>query len=107
MNVGLLLALPNEIEVTDIEITDNGLTICVTSTQQSVCCPVCSSPARRVHSHYLRTVADLPCVGQELRFLLTVRKFFCEVASCHRKIFVERLVPFLEPWARVTTRLYE
>lgn len=107
MDVGLLLALPQQIEVTSVEVTDNGLTLSVTSTQDLVCCPVCLTPAKRVHSHYLRTVADLPCVGQEVRFLLTVRKFFCKEASCHRKIFVERLLPFLKAWARVTTRLYE
>jgi len=35
------------------------------------------------------------------------RKFFCDVPTCTRKIFVERLTPFIEPWARVTTRLYQ
>ena len=90
-----------------IEKTDDGLTISAVSTQRTACCPLCSSAATRVHSHYTRHVADLPCAGQQVRLLLQVRKFFCEVTTCARKIFVERMVAFVEPWARVTTRLYQ
>jgi transposase len=107
MNVELLLSLPEGIEITSIDITENGLTISVVSTQGSACCPLCSSSAKRVHSHYTRKVADLPCAGQHVRLLLHVRKFFCEVATCARKIFVERIAPFIEPWARVTARLHQ
>jgi transposase len=36
------------------------LTLYLTSTQTLVHCPVCQWPTRRIHSHYRRTVADLP-----------------------------------------------
>ena len=36
-----------------------------------------------------------------------MRKFFCDVTACARKIFAERIGPFVKPWARVTTRLSE
>jgi transposase len=39
--------------------------------------------------------------------LLTVRKFFCDEPTCPRKIFAERLTPFVAPWARVTARLFQ
>ena len=39
--------------------------------------------------------------------MLTVRKFFCDNPTCPRKIFTERLTPFVAPWARVTARLFE
>src|SRR6266568_8457300 len=107
MEAKLLLSLPEGFEVTSIEGTDGILTMSAVSTQQSVCCPLCSSAARRVHSSYTRTLADLPCAGQQVRLLLQVRKFFCQVATCARKIFVERIAPFIEPWARVTTRLHQ
>jgi transposase len=107
MKVKALLALPKGFEVTSIEVTDDVLTIAVVSTQAHPTCPLCGSPAWRVHSHYTRTVADLPCVGQHVRLLLHVRKYFCDVTTCARKIFVERLTPFVEPWARVTRRLYQ
>ena len=107
MEVKLLLSLPEGLEVTHIERTDGILTISAVSMQPSVCCPLCSSAATRVHSSYTRTLADLPCAGQQVRLLLQVRKFFCQVATCARKIFVERIAPFIEPWARVTTRLHQ
>jgi len=107
MKVELLFSLPKELEVTSIEKTDERLIISVVSTQRSACCPLCSSLATRVHSHYTRKVADLPCAGQQVCLLLQMCKFFCDVTMCARKIFVERIVPFVEPWARVTARLYQ
>ncbi len=107
MEVKLLLSLPEGFEVTHIERTDGILTMSAVSTQPSVCCPLCSSAATRVHSSYTRTLADLPCAGQQVRLLLQVHTFLCQVATCARKIFVERIAPFLEPWARVTTRLHQ
>ncbi len=107
MKVEQVLALPEGLEVTNIEVIEGVLTISAVSTQTSVCCPLCSSVSTRVHSHYTRTIADVPCAGQPVRRLLQVRKFFCDVKACARKIFVERLAPFVEPLARVTTRLSE
>ncbi len=39
--------------------------------------------------------------------LIQVRKYFCEEITCARKIFVERLTPFVDPFARVTRRLFQ
>lgn len=66
---------------------------------------MCSTPSRHVHSHYSRSPADLPCVGRPIRLLLSVRRFFCKVATCPRKVFAERLPELLEPSSRLTTRL--
>src|SRR5258706_12637503 len=52
-----------------------------------------------------RQITDLPCGGQRVRLLIQVRKCFCDVADCARKIFAERLTSFIEPGARVTVRL--
>ena len=101
------LPLPTELEVGDITMRDGIVTISLVSTQLHPCCPLCASPASRVHSRYHRHPADLPCVGQQVHFVLLVRKFFCQNAACARTIFVERLTPFLEPWARVTARLHQ
>jgi transposase len=40
-----------------------------------------------------------------VQLILRVRKFRCDTVSCPRKIFAERLGPFIEAWARKTTRL--
>jgi transposase len=52
-------------------------------------------------------VADLPCAGQSIRFLIHVRTYFCEESTCPRKIFAERLTSFVDPFARVTKRLFQ
>jgi transposase len=101
------LALPEGLDVRGIERIDEVLTITTISTQISPCCPLCGTPAVRVHSRYTRQTADLPCGGQQVRLFLLVRKFFCDTTTCSRKIFVERLTPFVQPWARVTQRLYQ
>lgn len=109
MNVSInqLLTLPDLLNVTHFELDDTGLTVVAHSIQNNVCCPVCGTPATRLHSHYQRKVNDLACLEHSIRLCLTVRKFFCQVPTCPRRIFVERLGPFIAPWARVTARLYQ
>jgi len=81
------------------------LTLRVTSTQALVHCPICRFPTRRVHSRYVRTVADLPWASWRVVLHLQVRKFFCANGRCPRRIFTERLSPLVTPWARRTQRL--
>jgi transposase len=102
-----LLALPSGLEVTAFSRQEGMLCVSLLSTQPASRCPVCGSPATRIHSRYQRRLADLPSAGQSVRFLLSVRKFFCDVPTCPRKIFVERLTPFVAPRARVTGRLFQ
>jgi len=105
MEVKPALALPEGLEVTEIGVIDTVLSITAISKHSYPACPLCGTPARRVHSHYTRQVTDLPCGGQRVRLLLHVRKYFCDEITCARKIFVERLTPFVAPFARVTARL--
>src|SRR5450755_3010312 len=107
MKVKPVLALPEGLEVIAIEMIDEVLTITAVSIHVSPCCPLCGTPSLRVHSRYTRQITDLPCSGQQVRLLVQVRKCFCQVPGCARKIFLERLTPFVEPWARVTRRLYQ
>src|ERR1700682_2006819 len=107
MEVKPALALPVGLELVGLEQIDNLLTLTVVSTQMSCCCPLCGTKATRVHSRYTRQIADLPCGGQRVRLLLQVRKYFCTEPTCARKIFVERLTPFVDPRARVTRRLFQ
>lgn len=68
-------------------------------------CPLCRCRSKRVHSHYERTLADLPCVGDRVTLHLRVRRFVCRVRRCRRKIFAEHLPGLAAPFARRTTRL--
>src|SRR5438552_8102726 len=68
-------------------------------------CPLCTTPAQRLHSHYERTLADLPWAAYHVRLQLRVRKWFCRNRQCPRRIFSERLPTVAAPWARRTLRL--
>jgi transposase len=70
-------------------------------------CPSCRLPAERIHSHYQRTVADLPWADLIVRLHLLVRKFFCDNRACPRKIFTERLPSLVAPSARRSLRLMQ
>jgi transposase len=73
--------------------------------QTRVPCPLCATPARRIHSRYLRTLADLPWAAYRVCLQLRVRKWFCCNRACRRRIFTERLPTVAAPWARRTLRL--
>src|SRR5262249_32963734 len=106
MKIEAVLGLPEGLEVVNGDVADQKITLTVISTQQNPCCPLCGSRASRVHSHYRRQLTDMSCAGRRVRFILHVRKFFCDEKICTRKIFTERLTPFIEPSARVTTRFF-
>jgi transposase len=81
------------------------VTLLISSTQAEPRCPGCHVPARCVHSHYTRTLADLPWSGYAITWRLRVRKLFCHNRRCSRRIFTERLPGLVAPWARRTLRL--
>jgi transposase len=81
------------------------ITLAVQSTQTSAPCPLCATPARRIHSDYGRTLADLPWAQYRVRLHVRVRKWFCRNRSCPRRIFTERLPTVAAPWAGRTLRL--
>jgi transposase len=83
------------------------LTLNLSSTQTRAACPVCGQPSHRVHSHYTRTLADLPCVAFSLTLIVQVCKFFCSNPDCRRRIFTERLPEVAAPWARKTVRFIQ
>lgn len=99
-----LLQLPEGMRLEQIQITENGLVIEVIATHPSSCCPLCSEPSTSIHCHYHRTLRDVPCAGRRVQLFLTVRKFSCRNSYCPRKVFAERLLAFVEPWARMTIR---
>ena len=70
-------------------------------------CPACHHPSIRVHSAYLRTVADLPAGGCRVKIYLTVRRFFCDQPTCPKRTFTERIPTVVAPYARKTIRLVQ
>src|SRR5215510_5081281 len=93
------------LEACDVDDTTAQITLRVQATQTNAPCPLCATPARRIHSDYGRTLADLPWAQYRVCLQLRVRKWFCRNRACHRRIFTERLPTVAAPWARRTLRL--
>ncbi len=102
-----LFSLPEGLQVEQIELQGNVLAVAIISVLPCSCCPLCSQASSHIHSWYQRTLRDVPCAGRQVVFHLSVRKFFCRNPDCARKIFTERFLTFVEPWAQVTKRLFE
>jgi len=68
-------------------------------------CPVCGQLSARVHSTYVRRLADLPWQGKRVELHVAARRFRCSVVTCRRTIFTERLPEVAMPKARRTPRL--
>jgi hypothetical protein len=100
------LPLPDGMVLGQVEISEAQLTVEVISTQPCARCPGCGNLSDAVHCQYQRTVHDVPCGGRSVVLQLCVRKFFCRVPTCPRKVFAERLPDLVQPWARVSNRLF-
>jgi transposase len=80
--------------------------ITVRRASRSSPCPGCGTSSERIHSRYLRRVADLPLAGRPVRLVIVARRFRCGADLCSRRIFTERFEDgVLAPWARRTGRL--
>jgi hypothetical protein len=93
------------LEAWSIDDTATQITLRVRSTQATAPCPLCTTPAHHIHSHYERTLADLPWAQYRVHLQLRVCKWFCGNRACRRRIFTERLPTIAAPWARRTLRL--
>src|SRR5262245_33386266 len=93
------------LEACEMDDTTAQITLRLQSTQTRAPCPLCATPARRIHSDYGRTLADLPWAQYRVCLRLRVRKWFCRNRACPRRIFTERLPTVAAPWARRTLRL--
>ena len=87
------------------DLEEEALVLEVSSQHSTSSCPGCGNPSDRVHSRYQRQPADLPLMGTVVRWVLTVRRFFCKNPECECRIFTERLPVVLAPYARRTHRL--
>jgi zinc-finger of transposase IS204/IS1001/IS1096/IS1165 len=60
----------------EIDAENHQLTLSVSSTQTLALCPLCFNSTARIHSHYERTLMDLPCVSFRMTLVMQVYKFF-------------------------------
>jgi transposase len=100
-----ILPDPDQLHLIHLTATAKEITAVVETSAARVPCPLCSRMSDRVHSRYVRSVADVPWHGIPFRLRLHVRRFFCDESTCPRAIFAERLPGLVEPRARKTERL--
>jgi transposase len=103
----LLDTLPqcSGLRLDDLFLTPTIAVALLVSSSPTATCPRCGMPSDRIHSHYRRTVADLPCHDRPIALRLRVRRFRCTNPTCPRRIFCERLPGLLTAHARSTDRL--
>jgi transposase len=85
----------------------NDVMITARAASPTAPCPCCGTVSKRVHSHYQRSLRDLPASGRPVHLVLQVRRFFCEERTCRRKIFAERFPSLTLPRVKFTLRLQE
>src|SRR5688500_6046872 len=95
---------PIELRLERVTFASQEIVLLATARRHVVACPDCGHASCRVHSHYRRTLADLPWHGLRVRFELSVRKFFCDEPGCARRIFTERIPTTAASYARRTRR---
>src|SRR5215469_50225 len=100
-----ILPHPDILQLVVLQHTATEIVAMVRSRATSCPCPVGGIPSSRIHSRYARMVLDLPWHGVPMRLRLHVCRFFCDVPTCPRAIFAERLPDVVAPYARRTTRL--
>ena len=88
------------------EITCEGQTLFLTvrSSKKAVACSLCEKVAVKVHSRYIRTLADLSLMEYAVRLRVQVRRFFCSNPACARKTFAEPYADLAVAHARRTSR---
>jgi len=102
--VPAVLPIPRSLHVETLLLDEDGLTILASSAAPEAPCPRCGQRSDRVHRRYARTLADLPWADVAVRLRVQVRKFFCDNATCPRRIFGERLADVAAVSARRTNR---
>jgi transposase len=83
---------------------DDMIKITVESAKASARCPYCGKRSNKLHSHYTRTLQDLPIADKKVRIILVNRKMYCYNKGCSHKTFAETF-EFYESNATKTKRL--
>ena len=104
-SVAALLPAGLSFRLAHVEQQNGALHLTLAATSPTAHCPLCQQSATGVHSRYDRHLTDLPVQGLTLRFQIRVRRFYCRVQDCSRRVFCERLPGWAAPHARQTSRL--
>jgi transposase len=92
-------------QVAWMRITPQAVQVGLVSETTTCPCPSCGQCSRRVHSHYVRTLQDLPAHGRVIQLCIALRRFFCDFRDCSQQTFAEQAPELMALAARKTCRL--
>lgn len=75
-------------------ISSDGIPLHLRGKRKTAQCSECLKRSDSVHSCRRCRIQHLPCSGQTLWFVFSVRHWYCRNPACSRKIFAESLAPF-------------
>ena len=101
----LLPLIPAALHVVQVLPAPDRITVLTAPKPSGSACPLCGVVSSRMHSHYTRTLADLPWQGRVVTVQVRARRFRCATIGCRRQVFAERLPGVARSWARRTARL--
>ena len=81
-----LLHLPSSYEIRSVTLDDTQATVCITSLAEAACCPLCHTASASLHSHYTRTLADVPCGGRQVLLLIRTHTWRCATPTGPRRV---------------------
>jgi transposase len=79
------------LRITNVSTKGSSVRVNAETSSAAARCPACSTLSWRVHSRYERRLLDAAVAGRETVVQLRVRRFFCTVAGCVRRIFAEQV----------------
>jgi transposase len=93
------------LRVERLSLTDRTLTLTVSSRRRTAHCPSCRQRSKRVHSRYVRQLADIPVASVSTRLELHGRRFRCLNPACSHQTFRESLPEVAPRYQRRTPAL--
>ncbi|MGI4828594.1 MAG: transposase family protein [Janthinobacterium lividum] len=104
MRQGTLVPDIAEVELVSLGRVAGMIEMRLNTCHASASCPSCGTSSRKVHSRYIRRLADLPWDGVPVLIRLQTRRFFCVEPGCRRKVFTEALPGTVARYGRRTCR---
>ena len=101
----ILPLIPADLVVVQVLPTPDRVTIVTAPKLAQSACLLCGDLSGQIHSHYTRTLADLPWQGRAVIIQVQARRFRCASLGCPRRVFTARLPGVVLPRARRTARL--
>jgi transposase len=89
--LGIVFPHLDRVRVEDVQVQDGVVRVKGRTRDSALPCPDCGAFSSRVHSRYPRRLADVAVGGRPVVIDLSVRRLFCDVASCARCTFAEQV----------------